>query len=391
MSAEPLKPKQITKLATGANPITTDKIGKSLDLKLTTTDGIIKTISEELLFKSDSLEGINSFKGQVYRVTKNIGNTIDEQTAFIAKFFFTEENLDILKVRIPEVHGHLPIPGTFNETEEDSKIIDLYPDFIVEPEAGQSLSVSVGDIVEVTFGNLATFTDGKVIKKYGTVTSAQGSIAPVGSGTSESAKKDIQKKFEEKAVIDNEPLTAENSGTEEAGEDAYEKGKNIGKIKLKAITDTEKLKAEAADQFLKMVEAAKKDKITLPSGGGIGLKVNDGFRSFAEQKAIYDERYTNGVKNEIGKIKGPAAKPGFSNHQNGIAVDISTGGFDSKTYAWLDKNAGTYGFTNTGKNFTKKEAWHWEYKPSNNVKGGREGDAVTVAEQEKAHKDAQKV
>jgi len=55
----------------------------------------------------------------------------------------------------------------------------------------------------------------------------------------------------------------------------------------------------------------------------------------------------------------PAAKPGFSNHQSGRAIDINLLGVPKETYAWLKKNAARYGFRRT----VPSEPWHWEYSP----------------------------
>jgi peptidoglycan hydrolase-like protein with peptidoglycan-binding domain len=78
-------------------------------------------------------------------------------------------------------------------------------------------------------------------------------------------------------------------------------------------------------------------------------------------------------------LAGRIAAPGFSNHQNGIAIDfiqtrtsqpvgISTNKENrrkwSKTwfYGWLQRNAAVYEFEPY-----KKEEWHWEYKPKKSL------------------------
>ena len=75
-------------------------------------------------------------------------------------------------------------------------------------------------------------------------------------------------------------------------------------------------------------------------------------------------------------LGGRIAAPGFSNHQNGIAVDFSQHRTSQQVetstnkenrrrwsgtwfYGWLKRNAATYGFTPY-----HKEEWHWEYKPN---------------------------
>lgn len=82
---------------------------------------------------------------------------------------------------------------------------------------------------------------------------------------------------------------------------------------------------------------------------GIVLKLNSGFRSYAEQVLLYAKSLLPGEP--------VAAKPGYSNHQSGLAVDINTGGSTSTSiYRWLEANAGAYGFKRT----VPSEIWHWE-------------------------------
>jgi hypothetical protein len=65
----------------------------------------------------------------------------------------------------------------------------------------------------------------------------------------------------------------------------------------------------------------------------------------AEQQYLYDCYLTKSCNN--GNL---AAKPGYSNHQNGRAVDVSTS-------SWLFANAAKFGFVRT----VPSEDWHWEY------------------------------
>ena len=90
--------------------------------------------------------------------------------------------------------------------------------------------------------------------------------------------------------------------------------------------------------FLKMQAAAHAD--------GVRLSLTSGFRTMAEQKRLYN-CYTSKRCNN-GNL---AARPGYSNHQNGLALDISTS-------SWLTRNAKRFGFVRT----VSKESWHYEYR-----------------------------
>lgn len=110
------------------------------------------------------------------------------------------------------------------------------------------------------------------------------------------------------------------------------------KIELVHVAGAE-LEAKTAKAFRAMARAARKH--------GIQLAIRSGFRSHDQQKQLY-ARFRRGW----GHL---AAKPGYSNHQSGKAVDIDIDEY--KVYEWLKKHAHKYGFKKT----VKREAWHWEY------------------------------
>jgi hypothetical protein len=78
---------------------------------------------------------------------------------------------------------------------------------------------------------------------------------------------------------------------------------------------------------------------------GVYLGLNSGFRTNEEQQYLYSCYLTGRCNN--GNL---AARPGYSNHQSGTAVDLSTS-------SWLASNAGRFGFRRT----VPIEPWHYEY------------------------------
>ncbi|HVK34984.1 MAG TPA: M15 family metallopeptidase, partial [Microlunatus sp.] len=64
-----------------------------------------------------------------------------------------------------------------------------------------------------------------------------------------------------------------------------------------------------------------------------------------------------------------AAEAGKSNHQNGIALDLNTKGFDTAIYEWMTQHAPTYGYIRT----VDKEHWHWEYHPAEAAEMTKQG------------------
>jgi hypothetical protein len=89
--------------------------------------------------------------------------------------------------------------------------------------------------------------------------------------------------------------------------------------------------------FLKMQAAAHT--------AGVRLSLTSGFRTMEEQRYLYNCYQSKRCNN--GNL---AARPGYSNHQNGLALDLSTS-------SWLAKNAGRFGFVRT----VSKEPWHYEF------------------------------
>ncbi|WP_414631280.1 M15 family metallopeptidase [Achromobacter sp. UBA2119] len=91
------------------------------------------------------------------------------------------------------------------------------------------------------------------------------------------------------------------------------------------------------------------------AAAGIKLAIDSGFRSYPEQKMLWD-----GFQKRLPGIN-LAAKPGNSNHQNGIALDISVRAADgNETYEWLKQYASAFGFVRT----VNAEPWHREYDPA---------------------------
>ncbi len=105
-----------------------------------------------------------------------------------------------------------------------------------------------------------------------------------------------------------------------------------------------RLRKDAAASFVAMKTAAAAE--------GILLSVTTAFRDMKYQEYLY-QLYLAGTGNL-------AAKPGFSNHQGGIALDLATENGTNKAYFWLKDNAGKFGWKRT----VSSEPWHWEYLPT---------------------------
>ncbi|MEM6991711.1 MAG: M15 family metallopeptidase [Myxococcota bacterium] len=123
-------------------------------------------------------------------------------------------------------------------------------------------------------------------------------------------------------------------------EKGYRKGKRFP-ITVVHI-DGRAIEAATASAFVAMAKAAANDGVPMP--------LYSGFRSMEEQKYFY-RCYRTCSCNECAK----AAKPGYSNHQSGRALDI---GMWEGVHPWLEANAAKFGFRAT----VRSEPWHWVYR-----------------------------
>lgn len=103
---------------------------------------------------------------------------------------------------------------------------------------------------------------------------------------------------------------------------------------------------------------------------GIHLMINSSFRSYSEQEEIYNEFKKVSLK----YADSYAARPGFSEHQTGLAIDLTSlehpliDDFKkSEEYQWLKENCHKYGFIlryPEGKEYItgyNTESWHFRY------------------------------
>lgn len=106
--------------------------------------------------------------------------------------------------------------------------------------------------------------------------------------------------------------------------------------------DKRKMRKVAADALEKMFRAAEKKKIIL-----YGVS---GYRSYERQKNIYNRNVSLHGKKATDAL---SAKPGSSEHQTGLTIDVSASAVNcllterlasTKEGKWLTKNAHKYGF-----------------------------------------------
>lgn len=138
---------------------------------------------------------------------------------------------------------------------------------------------------------------------------------------------------------------------------------NYAPSDLTSVGNGEQMRAEAAQHLLQMIADAK--------AAGLTIYAASGYRSYSTQVSVY----ANEVKSYGQTVAdSESARPGYSEHQTGWAVDIGGGGcnitdcFGSTAEGkWAVANAYRYGFilryTPADSSVTgyRAESWHFRY------------------------------
>jgi len=132
---------------------------------------------------------------------------------------------------------------------------------------------------------------------------------------------------------------------------AWDSGNFLKQITLVQIVGADNqlkfISMDIADEYLALVHAAANDGVLMP--------LKSGFRTYPKQAYLYD-----GWSRRLPGFN-LAAKPGFSNHQDGFAYDFAINAYEGNPrYDWLKRNGPRFGFVRT----VNKEPWHWEYRPA---------------------------
>lgn len=139
----------------------------------------------------------------------------------------------------------------------------------------------------------------------------------------------------------------------------------VNVIFAQGVAESKKqMRADAARALEEMFSAALEDGIEL-----LGIS---GYRSYYIQRNIYERRLQEAGEKHVSRYN---AKPGHSEHQTGLAMDVGCPGYVDLTerfartpaYRWLQKHAHEYGFiiryTEYGEEETGYafEPWHVRY------------------------------
>lgn len=160
------------------------------------------------------------------------------------------------------------------------------------------------------------------------------------------AANNLKNNFLNETVATIEPQDEDQKGANAA----WDKGHFLKQITLIQIVSADNqlkfVSNEIIEFYLALVSASEKDGVPLP--------LKSGFRTYPKQEYLH-----NGWVRRLPGFN-LAARPGFSNHQDGYAYDFAIGGYEGNPrYDWLKRNGPKHGFVRT----VNGEPWHWEYRP----------------------------
>lgn len=139
-------------------------------------------------------------------------------------------------------------------------------------------------------------------------------------------------------------------------------------IELMELSNGQKIDERIYPYLQEMFDAARTE--------GIYPIVREGYRTEAEQQALYDEKVQACINEGYSRSRAErtakewVALPGTSEHQLGIAVDINADKSkcsNEEVYAWLAENSHKYGFIlrypqgKIGVTGISYEPWHYRY------------------------------
>ena len=146
-----------------------------------------------------------------------------------------------------------------------------------------------------------------------------------------------------------------------------------------------KLVKDAKEAYEEMAKDAKKE--------GYTLIAMSSYRSYTYQVDLYNRYVKKDGKKAADTYSG---RPGYSEHQTGLAIDVYNGAYDytnfgkTKEFLWMQKNAHKYGFIlrfpegkekETGYQY---ESWHYRYVGKKIAKEIYEND-ITLEEYHATH------
>lgn len=389
------------------NPVIHPQEGRLLDPDTTTGVGTLKKLATDANTPNFMDRITGPMKGVVLYVYEK--KALSSEQDLVTK----EEQKPKLvrcRVRIPEIHAHLPDPKVYgpSATGKDLSAISLHPIFVAQSE--DLNAPDIGEIVWVDFkdrkrqedpiyiGRLSNnFLKAGLSAAEGAIDSAGGYFKGAINGVAN--KLGVSPPFGDsvgqdgtKSSINQSPIPGAEERTESFQEtressglyDTYERGTKTGQKEMVVWINNDGKEVLVRTDVEHTLQFMKED---MERDLGTTMRINSGFRTFEEQERLYNrylrkKREWENAGRPSGQKPSPAARPGRSIHNNGRATDFQTGvrrgqtrnktkqqlidealtgtGFTA-VWRWLIANSQRYGWIWKGGDFNPKEPWHFEF------------------------------
>ena len=295
--------------------------------------------------------------------------------------------LNVLCIMIPIMYVIFYLMRVNLKTNKKKKIVKLFVNtfvilfVLIVINLGTTKIFDLSSNDEKTTNNVFTTTTAKELIQDTTEKIAEETTTETTTSTTTMKTHTVassSSKYKKLAMLDG---TVENVGTTSKGYkiqkvngiyyiDGYmvaNKSYGLPQDYAPANTEKYKLTPEVTTYFNDLISAA--------SSAGYSLRGQSGYRSYSIQSSLYNNSVNNNGKEYADKY---SARPGYSEHQTGYAMDICDNNLDSSycissKYAgtasanWLAENCWKYGFIlryvknktdETGYNY---ESWHFRY------------------------------
>lgn len=142
------------------------------------------------------------------------------------------------------------------------------------------------------------------------------------------------------------------------------------------------MRSVTADHMQLMMQAA--------TAAGLPFGLTSAYRSYNDQVATYNNWVQ--VNGSTASADTVSARPGYSEHQTGLAADLDTGSCvlecfgNTAQYTWLKQNAASFGFIErypsglTAITGYSPEPWHWRYVGSDTALAMKQSGVQTLEE-----------
>lgn len=313
------------------------KLNVSLNDKITNLDAIKKIKNGKIITKKKK---INTTKVRKIKVTFEVEDYFKKKIKYHYTIIIKDKEKPNIKY-------------TKELETEEGKEIDLLKDVTVEDNSKEKITPTIEG--EYDFNKAGVYKLFYIAKDYSKNEAREEFILKV-----------TEKKIEKKVV---EEKKENNSNKNKTSKDFDITTKNgvtyiggyiiVNKTYSLPSSYGDGLTRETRKNFNRMKSAAKEENLD--------IFISSGYRSYNRQKTLYNNYVSNDGKEEADTY---SARPGHSEHQSGLALDVNTvddSFANTEEAKWLAENCYKYGFIlrypkgKSNETGYKYEPWHFRY------------------------------